>query len=256
VVEAVLRAHPEVRRVELEAETTPGGLSRPVRILRRSADLVIDLPGTEVAYEDRLGKATRKHLRHSRNRLRRCHPEFTVRTLEHDEITLALVEQVFAWNRARIRAKGEPWAYERQPEAPYRLWRLLRLRGTALVGYAAGAPVAGELLFFVGRDCWMHTGGSDAAYDRLELGLLMVRAGIGESIRRGCRRTHLLWGTAAYKQRLGASPVPCYRLSIFRSSCGRRAYALERWRLLLQERRDVYWRVRKATQAWWPRPAR
>jgi len=248
VVEAVFRAHPEVRRIELEAEIAPDRLSRPVRVLRRSDDLVVELPATQDEYEDSLGKATRKHLRQGRNRLRRSHPEFELRVLEASEITLALVEQVFAWNRARIRAKGEPWAYERQPEAPHLLWRLLRSRGTALVGYAEGVPVAGELLFFVGRDCWMHTGGSDAGYDRLGLGLLMVEAGIGESIRRGCRRTHLLWSTPAYKRRLGARPVPCYRLSIFRSSFSRRAYALERWRLLLEERRHVYWRLRKAAR--------
>lgn len=243
VVEAVFRAHPELRRLELEAEADPDRLTRPVRVLRQSDDLVVDLPVTVGEYEARLGKATRKHLRHNRNRMRRDHPDFEMRVLEGDDITLALVKQVFAWNRERIRAKGEPWAYEKDPQAPFRLWRLLRSRGTAIVGRADGTDVAGELMFFVGADCWMHTGANHPDYDALGLGLVMVEAGIAESIRRRCRRTHLLWGTTSYKERLGARPVPAYRMSIFRTSLNRRLYSLERWRLLVQDRRDLYWRI-------------
>ena len=108
-------------------------LGLPVRELYRSDDQVVELPATGEAYERRLGLASRKNLRNFRNRLQRAHPDFNLRTLEGEEITLALVEQVFDWNKQRIIAKGGRWGFENQPEAPYKAWRWLRSHGRASV---------------------------------------------------------------------------------------------------------------------------
>jgi hypothetical protein len=109
--------------------------------------------------------------------------------------------------------------------------------------------VAAQLLLFVGRDCWVHTVGFDSTYESEHLGLLMTSYSIAESIRRGCARTHLTWGTDVYKRRLGAAPVPAYRVSIYRSRLWKTLYRRERWVLLVKDRKVIYWRVRTALKA-------
>ena len=197
-------------------------------------------------WEQSLSTSSRRNLRTYRNRLYRRHPSFELHSLEGTQITLSLVEQVFSWNRQRIHDKGQQWGYEGQPEAPYRLWRLLLRHGVALCGYVEGECVAAELLLFVGSDCWAHTAAVDSAYLEVRLGSLMTAFVVKESIRRGCARTHLGWGTTSYKHNLGAVPVTAYRVSIFRSRLDRALYAREGWSTLVRDRDIYYWRARAA----------
>ena len=243
VVAAIFRARPEIRRIRAEVKFSPRELGLPLRKLYSSDHLLIELPASQEAYERSLGTATRKNLHKYRNRLQRSHPDFNLRTLEGDQISLALVEQVFAWNEERIRDKGERWAYENQPDALYKLWRLLQSYGVALCGYVGDECVAGWLLLNVGHDCLAHTAGYVPSYTDVHLGFLMTSFCVSESIRRGCARLQLGWGTTTYKQRLGAAPVTAYRVSIYRSELNMALYVRERWSLLVRDRRDVYWRA-------------
>ena len=191
-----------------------------------------------------------------RNRMRRRHPEFNLRTLTGAEITLPLVAQVFDWNGQRIRAKGEDWIYERHPEAPHKLWRLLQTGGEALCGYLGDDLVAAHLRIVVGRECWLHTAGYDPAYLDLDLGSLMAYYSIGDAIGRGFVRTHLTWGTVDYKKHLGARPVTAYRISIYRSRLQKALYWRERWSLLVRDRHDIYWTAHEALKRRLPVVAR
>jgi hypothetical protein len=242
---AIFRARPETRRIRAETKFAPAELGLPTRTLYRADDQVIDLPPTQVIWESHLGASTRANLRRCRNRLLRVHPDFTLRVARGDELTLELVEQVFAWNRQRMSDKGEAWIYEGQPAAPYLLWRLLQGHGGALTGYIGDELVAANLFLLVGHDCWAHTAACDPVYLKLRLGVLMTSFLIVEAIERGCTRMHLQWGTAGYKQDLGAAPVTAYRLAIYRSRLDRALYARERWSLLKRDRRDIYWRARR-----------
>lgn len=256
---AIFRARPEIRRIRAEIKFPPRLLELPVRKLYRSDDQVVESPASrpdeaqadeplarQAAFERHLGSRTRKHLHTYRNRMRRSHPEFNLRTLTGAEITLPLVEQVFDWNRQRIRAKGEPWLYEGQPEASYKLWRLLQTGGEALCGYLGDDLVAAHLRIVVGRECWVHTAGYDPAYLDLDLGSLMAYYSVADAMGRGFVRTHLLWGTVGYKQHLGARPVTAYRISLYRSRLQKALYGRERWLLLMRDRHDIYWTAHEA----------
>ncbi len=240
---AIFRARPEIRRIRAEVDFPPRELGRPLRELRRSDEQVLENPASHEAYERLLGASTRKRLRGYRNRLRREYPDFNLRTFEGEEITLALVEQVYDWNQQRIRAKGQQWGFENQPAVSYRLWRLLQSHGLALCGYMGNECVAGMLMMLVGGECWARTAGFDPIYMDVDLGMLMMYFSICESIRRGCAHTHLGWGTTTYKQRLGAVPVTTYRVSIYRSRLDRALYAREHWSPLVN---DLYWTAHSA----------
>jgi hypothetical protein len=244
VLAAIFRAFPEVRRVRIEVKFPPGGLARPCRELLHSAEYVVALPATPGDYEAALGRATRKHLKEYANRLRRLHPGFELRELEPDEITLDFVSRVLAWNKARIAAKGDPWRVPDEGRTISRTWRLSQTYGAALGGFDGDECVAAWLLFFIGPDCWWHTGGFDRTYEDCHLGLLMTSFTIAAAIRRDCRRVHLTWGTGIYKERLGAEPVTAWRASVYRSRLDRALYVRESWELLVAHRRDIYWRLR------------
>jgi hypothetical protein len=244
--DAIFEARPATRRIRAEVKFAPPELGLPVRELYRADDQVIELPSSSDEWERSLSRSSRRNLRQYRNRLHRQHPDFALRSLERTEIALPLVEQVFAWNRQRIHDKAEHWIYEGQPDVSHRVWRLLQRRGVALCGYIGDECVAAELLLFVGHDCWAHTAAFDPAYLDVRLGSLMTSFAIEESIRRGCARTHLGWGTTSYKHNLGAAPVTAYRVSIFASRFDKALYVRERWSTLLRDRRIFYWRARKA----------
>jgi hypothetical protein len=256
VTTAIFRAHPQVHRIRAEIKFPPAELRRPARQLLRADDFVVTLPATIDEYNQSIGSTTRKHLRQYGNGLVRRHPDFALSTLERSEIPRELVDQVIAWHLERMRAKGVVSLWEETPDAPEQLWRLLQAYGCALCGSIEGRYAAAQLLLFVGRDGWVHTVGFDSAYENEHLGLLMTSYSIAESIRRGCAQTHLTWGTDVYKRRLGAVPVPAYRVSIYRSRLWKTLYRRERWALLVKHRRDVYWKARTALTARLPHVAR
>lgn len=253
---AIFRAHPAVRRIRAEVKFPPSELRRPVRQLLPADDFVVSLPATQGDYEAMLGSTTRKHLRQYGNGLRRRYPDFELRTVERDEISKALVDQVIAWHLQRMRAKGVVSLWETQPEGSDRLWRLLQVHGSALCGYVEERCVAAQLLLFVGRDCWVHTVGFDSAYEDVHLGLLMTSYSIAEAIRRDCARIHLTWGTDIYKRRLGAAPVPAWRVSIYRSRLWKVMYGREGCACLMQARKVLYWRAHAALKRRLPVVAR
>jgi CelD/BcsL family acetyltransferase involved in cellulose biosynthesis len=246
VTAAIFRERPEVHRIEAEVKFPPDQLTTPHRCLLRADDYVVALPADQDGYDRLIGNTTRKHLRQYGNGLRRRYPDFALSTIEREEIPRELVDQVIAWHLDRMHVKGVVSLWEDGEQQPEQLWRLLRAHGCALCGSIAGRCVAAQLLLFVGDDCWVHTVGFDRAFEDVHLGLLMTSYSIGESIRRGCARIHLTWGSNVYKQRLGAQPVPAFRVSIYRSRLRMALHCRERLELLVAQRRDIYWRSRVA----------
>ena len=239
VARAIFRARPEIRRIRTELSYPPRELDLPLRELHRSDEQVLELPESEEAYERLLGASTRKRVRGYRNRLARKYPDFELRTIEREEISLALVEQIYDWNQQRIRIKGQQWGFRDQRTVSHRLWRLLQSHGLALCGYIGGDCVAGMLSMYVGGECWARTAGFDPVYMDVDLGQLMMFFFIRDCISRGCAHAHLGWGTTTYKQRLGAAPVTTYRASLYRSRLDKALYARELWWLV----NDTYWRL-------------
>jgi hypothetical protein len=241
---AIFAALPHVHRILTEIKFPAAEVRRSHRVTQTSEDMVVDLPADADAYHDQIGNTTRKHLRQYGNKLRREYPGFELRRLERDEISMALVEQTVAWTNERVRAKGDVSVYEEDPRKVERLWRLLQPYGLALCGSIDDDLVAAQLILHVGRDTWIHTVGFDSRYERIHLGLLMTYYSILESIERGCRRTHMLFGTPVYKQRLGAKPVTARLVSLFRSPAYKALYAREVGEILVRDRQRIYWEAR------------
>jgi hypothetical protein len=241
---AIFAALPTVRRIRAEIKSEPSLLRRCHRVVQTSVDMVVDLPADADAYHGQIGNTTRKHLRQYGNKLRREHPDFELRHLEREAIPLELVEQTVAWTNERVRAKGEVSVYEDDPSKIRPVWQLLQQYGLALCGYIDGELVAAQLILCVGPDTWIHTVGFDSRYEKVHLGLLMTYYSVLESIERGARRAHMLFGTPVYKRRLGAEPVTASVVSLFRTPADKVVYASEACEIAWRDRQRIYWSAR------------
>ncbi len=237
--QAVLRAHPQVRRIRVELDFAPDELTLPVRHLYSERDFVVELPSTPDEWESTLGSSTRHNLHKYHNRLRRQHDDFESRMIEGGAISLELVELAFSWNRASICGRGDRWFYEDEPEAPHRLWRLMQQGGVCLCAELDGKCAGVNLSVVVGDEWWALVTGTDPQYMQEHLGLIMFARLTTSSIERGCRRLHWSWGMPEYKQRLGGRPVSIHRASVFRSQFDRRLYMGERLSRRVWDGHDV-----------------
>jgi hypothetical protein len=245
IAASLFRAFPSVRRIRTEVKFPPVELRGPARVTDSADDLVVMLPRTEDEYHAMIGNRTRKHLRQYSNQLRRKYPDFTLTVLEREQLTHGLLDQVIRWTRERMTVKGVESIYDEDPDSAEALWGLLQRHGLAVCGQIGGTCVAAQLLLHVGEDTWIHTAGFDSRYEDVHLGLLMTYFSLLESVRRGCRRTHMLFGTPVYKKRLGAEPVTGYKVSLFRSSPYKPLYAKERAVMLARDRQQIYWVARR-----------
>jgi hypothetical protein len=246
---AIFSALPSVRRIRAETKSAPSRLRRCHRVVQTSVDMVVDLPADADAYHAQIGNTTRKHLRQYGNKLRREHPDFELRRLERQDIPLELVEQTVEWTNERVRAKGGVSVYEDDPSKVRPVWQMLQSYGLALCGYIGGELVAAQLILCVGPDTWIHTVGFDSRYEGVHLGLLMTYYSVLESIDRGARRAHMLFGTPVYKRRLGAEPVTASVVSIFRTPADKAVYAGELGEIVWRDRQRIYWSARHRAAA-------
>jgi hypothetical protein len=254
-VEAIFRALPSLRRIRAELDFAPDELTLPVRDLYAERNFVVELPATAQEWESGLGKSTRHHLNRYRNRLRREHPDFELRTSEGEAIDAEIVRLCFAWNRASILAHGERWFYEDEPEASRRFWQLTQQGGMCLRGELDRTCAAVNLSIIVGDQCWALVTGTDPHYRGDHLGFLMLTHLVAAGIERGCRRLHFLWGMSEYKQHLGGRPAPVHRASVFRSRRDRDLYAGERLSVRVWEGYDLRYLSRPRRRPGEPRTA-
>ena len=241
---AIFAAQPSIRRLRAEIKYPAERLRGSCRVTSSSEDMVVELPADADAYHGQIGNTTRKHLRQYSNKLHREHPSFELRRLKKTDISLDLVRQTVQWTNERVRAKGDVSVYQADPSKIMPVWELLQRYGLALCGYIDDELVAAQLILCVGDDTWIHTVGFDSRYERVHLGLLMTYFSVLASIEHGCRRTHMLFGTPIYKQRLGAKPVTAYGVSLFRSPLHKALYAKESWDILVRDRNEIYWAAR------------
>jgi hypothetical protein len=262
-VETLFADLPDIRRLALEVKFTPprrldrdvepdGGVrsltTRPVRLLHAGADHVIDHPDGSRAYLDGLGSSTRRNLAKYANRLdRRAVLGIDRTAIFGPQIGDEWFDRIVRWNSERISAKGQDPYYVAHPQVVAQLKQLAATYGVLDRVEVDGETASAYLSFYVGHDAWIYLGSFDRSFEREHLGLLGLHWAIAAAADRGMRRTHLLWGDALYKQRLGAVPVTAYRIAVYRSRIdsliGRPA-----WRDL-----RAAWRLRLAD---WKLPAR
>ncbi len=162
-----------------------------------------------------------------------------------------LFDTFLAWHLASCARRGIESGYESKPEQAAQTRALIAESGEVQTTLIDEHAAAIEFLFFVGNEATVYAGAYDARYGDLSLGFLSTYWAVLESIRRGARRCHLLWGTDYYKERLGAHPHRAVRLSVFRSPAARLASLDEAQEVALRNLRrngqHEYWRARHAT---------
>ncbi len=246
----LFRAFPQARRIHLEVMFQPQRLELPLRVLCWADDMVIDLPTAADDYTEMLGKRTRKNLRNAANRLRRDHPDVTTRVSVAGGDTDRLFDRFLEWHLASCARRGIESGYVSKPEQAAQTRALIAESGEAQTTLIDGRPTAVEFLFFVGNEATLYAGAYDPEHGDLSLGFLSTYWAVLESLRRGARRCHLLWGTDYYKERLGAHPHRAVRLSVFRSPAARLASLDEAQEVALRNLRrngqHEYWRARHA----------
>jgi len=255
--ETLFASLPDIRRLALEVKFSPprhltrtaepdGGLRslfrRPLRILHAGVDHVIDHPDGSRAYLDTLGPSTRRNLAKYANRLsRRAAAGIDRTTIFGSEIGDEWFDRIVQWNSERISSKGQEPYYVAHPQVVAQLKQLAATYGVVDRVEIDGRTASAYLSFYVGHDAWIYLGSFDRSFEREHLGLLGLHWAIAAAADRGMRRTHLLWGDALYKQRLGALPVTAYRIAVYRSRIdsliGRPAWRDMRaaWRLRLAD---------------------
>jgi hypothetical protein len=244
---ALFRAFPAARRIHLEVLFPPSELRAPRRVLAGTDHWVVRLPDSVEAYTASLGASTRRNLRRYEKRLRRDHPEVSVR-VEDGSRSAERFERFVAWKRSWFASQGRTSMWDTEPGLAEGFVELARSRGEIQVVSCGGEEVSIVFAFPVGHAMY----GAQAAFSHdlqeYHLGLLALYWLAGDAIERGITELNLMWGTGYYKERLGAEPVRATGLSVFRSQAARLHSLDEGSEIVLRDLRSLgeryYWRAR------------
>ncbi len=246
---ALFRALPAARRIHLEVLFPPAELGLPLRVLYSADDQVIDLPSSPEEYYRSLGKRTRKNVRNFANRLRRAHPDARAERFVVGDRADELFDIFLGWHLDRCRSLGIVSGYQKKPRQAAQTTLLIERYGEAQATFIDDEIAALEFLFLFGDQATVYAGAFDPKYGDLDLGFLSTYRAVRDTIGRGARRCHLLWGTDFYKGLLGARPETATRLSVFRSQTARFHSLREAGEARLHGLRSPsaqYWRARRA----------
>ena len=205
-----------------------------------SEDIVLALPSSAQAYLDSLGRSTRKYIKYHLKRPARHFPTYRFSIYENDEIDEHLIQAIIDLNTARMAEKNKVSTID---EA-HRAWILKIARTYGFVGAVTidGRICAGVICSRVGANYFMHIIAHDPAYNEFRLGMLTCYMTICETIARGGKEFHFLWGQGDYKYRLLGVQHDLENLTLYRS----RAHYLSNFELVLKNALGNYARNAKA----------
>ena len=237
ICRTLFRALPGTHRIHLDVMFPPDQLAFPRRIVEQVSHMVVDLPTTVDEYDASLGKRTRRHLRESRNRLRRVFPDRHTETITPGERSHVLVDHLIEWKIQRFREQDRVTYWETDPMLRERTADLLRRCGQCRITYISGEEAVIHLCFPVGDAVFPLEEAHDPAYGAYRLGFLAMYEVLCAAIESGARRADLSDGSVAVKARLGALPVLSTRLAVFPSQLSRLRSLDESFKIL--RRRSV-----------------
>lgn len=239
--------------VELEIGRLPFACQR----FNCSEDIALVLPPTPEAYLGRLGKATRKNIKHHLSRLRHQFPTLRFDVRCNEKIDADRLSDIAALNRARMAEKHKT-SYLDDEEAA-RLLHIVRSSGLVAALTIDGRVCAGAICARVGDNYFSYVNAHDPSYDAYRLGTLCCYLTICECIVRGGREFHLLWGRDPYKYLLAGAQRNLDHLDIYRSpaacllaagrvlqNAAKSALRQARFRLLDPRRQDSHPLLRRA----------
>ncbi|HJV53985.1 MAG TPA: GNAT family N-acetyltransferase [Noviherbaspirillum sp.] len=214
--EAMFAAYPQARGVSFNAvELKLLRLPYPSQRFNCSEDIALALPATPEDYLARLGKSTRKNIKHHLSRLKRHRPSLRFEARDAAAIDAGDVAAIIALNRARMAGKHKT-SYLDDAESE-RLLQLAQSCGMVTVMRIDGRVCAGAICALVNGNYFSYVTAHDPAYDDYRLGTLCCYLTICEAIARGGREFHLLWGRYQYKYMLAGVQRDLDHLDVYRS---------------------------------------
>ncbi len=180
-----------------------------------SENIILSLPSTEEEYVARLGKSTRKNIKHHLSRLKRSFPSFQHEVYATTAIREEDVLAIIGFNKIRMAGKNK--ISHLNDEKTARVMQLAKRCGFISLIKIDGRVCAGAICYRTGLTVTSHVNAHDPQYDDFRLGTLCCYLAIGESIRQGAKEFHLLWGRYEYKYALLGVDHNLDRIFIYRS---------------------------------------
>jgi hypothetical protein len=187
----------------------------PVQRFPGTEYIIVSLPPTEEEYAAKLGKATRKNIKHHLSRLKRTFPSFIHEVQESGNISEKDLLSIIEFNRMRMADKHKIFHLSQDEIA--RIIRLVKLCGFISLIRIDGEVRAGAICYQTGKTVTSHVNAHDPQYNQYRLGTLSCYLAICESIRRGMKEFNLEWGGEEYKYSLLGVDRPFERVLIYRS---------------------------------------
>jgi hypothetical protein len=197
----------------VDTDVTPS--HRPYQRINCLEDIVLTLPNTTEQYLNSLGKSTKKTIKGYTHKIERDFPSFQVRTYIREEADEQLIRQIIEFNRARMLSTGKISAFDEN--AVKHIIHFVHVYGMICVAMIDGKICAGSISYKVGDNYFMHVSAHDPDYDHYRLGVLFRYLTICESIRRGGRECHFLWGRQEFKFSLLGIQRDLHDLVLYRS---------------------------------------
>jgi len=211
-----------------------GRLDLPSQQYGGSEDIVVTLPATPDAYLSSLGSKTRYNIKHQMKGIAADFPGFSFRTYEKDTIAAEHITGLIDLKKSTIDEKRIKFGIS--PEDTAWMIEFARTNGLLVVGLLDGKVCGGSLSFSLGDHYFAYVNGYDARFAKYSLGMLCCYLAMKETIQRGAKEAHLLWGRNPYKFKLLGVQRDMVNLDIYRS---RMRYYLHAHRVLRNALRNA-----------------
>lgn len=214
----VLERYPAVSRIILnaiEVGRSQGNIMLPHNTANCSEDIVVSLPETVNEYDARLGKSTRKNLKHHLSRFKREMPTMKHQIITTENIVESDLREVVRLNQLRMQVKGKDFSTDESEIL--RLISLARECGFLNIVTIDGRICAGAICYRIGDNFFSMVNAHDPAYDRYRLGSLICYLTVCEAIGHGGREFHFMWGRDQYKFQLLGVRKDLDKVTLYRS---------------------------------------
>jgi hypothetical protein len=218
VSESIFKRYEKVVRVDFAGVygARSSDIQAPHFLLKESADVVLELPGTPELYWSSLGKNIKGNIRRYSKRLRNDYRNVTFETKTGSGIEPATIRQIIGFNRVRMAKKGYESGIREDDEE--KICKFSELYGQVGVIAVDGIVRAGVISYRVGQRVYADVVSHDSAYNQYDLGILSLYDTIRSCIETGAQEFHLLWGRSKFKYRLLGFDRQVHGIVIFRSN--------------------------------------
>lgn len=206
---------PSVTRISFKIGKDIGVVSLPWQQYGNAEDIVVSLPETPEAYFSRLGAKMRHNIRHQMKTICADFPGFSFNTYENGAIAEHHVLDLINMKKASMDDKRIKCGIT--PEETAWLIKRAKTNGLLIVALLDDKVCGGSLSLRLGDHYFAHLNGYDKRFAKYSLGLLCCYLAMKETIQRGAKEAHLLWGRNQYKFKLLGVARDVANLDIYRS---------------------------------------